>query len=75
MLANVSPFLAYFAIQAGPCESFQMSRKGGGRITGGHIEWKARKRRTYWIDQRVPTTLLPYFNHEQRKLDPKERQL
>lgn len=25
------------------------------------IEWKERKRRTYWIDQRVPTTLLPYF--------------
>lgn len=38
--------------------------RAGGRITGGEaakVEWKERKRRTYWIDQRVPTTLLPYF--------------
>lgn len=45
------------------CESFQMSRKGWrtSDCRRGHMEWKERKRRTYWIDQRVPTTLLPYF--------------
>lgn len=40
-----------------------MSRKGWRTYyrRRGHIEWKERKRRTYWIDQRVPTTLLPYL--------------